>query len=468
MTVVLDVRYPLGYVHATPWGTHVNEGAVEWPLSPWRLLRSLVATWRMRYPDVAADIVLPTLSTLAAPPALLLAPRTEASVRTYLPSENHRRGIKGETDLLVDAFAAVAPGTGIAYRWDIDLDEAQQQALSELAAGLPYLGRAESLCDATAYFDDPAGEWQVPLPDSDGSGVRTLVPALPFDLDQLCLSIRAMREAGRLHPPGARWVRYEVPKPMRGGPPRRRPAKILPTQAARFVLRSRAPVSVSQTVVVAEVMRAAAMSRYGRLHEGQASEMLAGKNAAGMKLLGHRHAHWIPLDLDGDRLLDTLVVWAPGGLSQHDIASLREVRRLHFNRGDNVGSAASMAIGIEASGRLIDLGLSIMSARARSWRSVTPFLPQRHHHAGRESFDAFLVDCVRRELVARGVHERFSLELDRTTSWGSFRRYRRAERLIKARPGRGFTIHFDEPVSGPLCLGQLSHFGMGRFEPCLR
>ena len=29
--------------HATPWDAHVNEGRVEWPPSPWRLLRALVA-----------------------------------------------------------------------------------------------------------------------------------------------------------------------------------------------------------------------------------------------------------------------------------------------------------------------------------------------------------------------------------------------------------------------------------------
>ncbi len=40
----LIFRFPAGRYHATPWGHHVNEGLIEWPPSPWRLLRALLAT----------------------------------------------------------------------------------------------------------------------------------------------------------------------------------------------------------------------------------------------------------------------------------------------------------------------------------------------------------------------------------------------------------------------------------------
>jgi CRISPR-associated protein Csb2 len=466
MTVVVDVRYPFGYVHATPWGTHINEGGIEWPLSPWRLLRALVATWRTRSPDLADNLVVPVLSALASPPDLQVAPRTEASVRTYLPSESHRRGMNCDTDLVVDAFVAVAPGAGLTYRWDVDLNDAEQQALAGLVDALPYLGRAESVCTAAASFDNPAGDWHKPRTDSDGIGVRTLVPVIPLDLDDLCVSIRTMREGGRLHPPGARWVRYEVPDPIAGESAPSRRSTTASVQAARFALRGRAPVSVRHAVVVADVMRAAAMSKYGRLHSGGTSETFAGKDEAGTPLLGHRHAHWVPLDLDGDRLLDTMLVWAPGGLSRDQITALDKIRRLEFHDGDGIRPLSTLSVGYEGSGELAELGLSSVVGPATTWRSVTPFLPQRHHHSRRESHEEFLADCVARELTARDVFQRFGLESDRATSWGSFRRYRRDERLTKARPGCGFTIHFDEPVMGPLCLGQLSHFGMGRFEPC--
>src|SRR5437867_3663314 len=40
----LLLRFPGRRYHATPWGHHVNEGLIEWPPSPWRLLRALLAT----------------------------------------------------------------------------------------------------------------------------------------------------------------------------------------------------------------------------------------------------------------------------------------------------------------------------------------------------------------------------------------------------------------------------------------
>ena len=60
---MLAIRFlfPAGRYHATPWGRHVNEADVEWPPSPWRLLRALIATWHRkldpnRYPKAHFNI----------------------------------------------------------------------------------------------------------------------------------------------------------------------------------------------------------------------------------------------------------------------------------------------------------------------------------------------------------------------------------------------------------------------------
>ena len=54
MPTTLAFRFPLGRYHANPWDRAVNEGASEWPPSPWRILRALVATWHTRWPDLPA------------------------------------------------------------------------------------------------------------------------------------------------------------------------------------------------------------------------------------------------------------------------------------------------------------------------------------------------------------------------------------------------------------------------------
>ena len=44
--------FPLAAYTRRRWGRHVNEGAVEWPPSPWRLLRALIATWHLKNDSV--------------------------------------------------------------------------------------------------------------------------------------------------------------------------------------------------------------------------------------------------------------------------------------------------------------------------------------------------------------------------------------------------------------------------------
>ena len=64
--LAIKYRFTANRYHATQWGRHVNEGVPEWPPSPWRILRGIVATWRRTLPELPADRVLPILSALAS------------------------------------------------------------------------------------------------------------------------------------------------------------------------------------------------------------------------------------------------------------------------------------------------------------------------------------------------------------------------------------------------------------------
>jgi len=44
--LIIELAFLNGRFHATPWGRHVNEGAPEWPPSPYRLVRALYDTWK--------------------------------------------------------------------------------------------------------------------------------------------------------------------------------------------------------------------------------------------------------------------------------------------------------------------------------------------------------------------------------------------------------------------------------------
>src|SRR5437588_5734085 len=87
MPVTLKLTFPAGRYHATPWGRHVNEGVPEWPPSPWRLLRALVATWQRKCPDLSEAAVSQVLRQLLPPPLFYLPPARVAHTRHYMPWE---------------------------------------------------------------------------------------------------------------------------------------------------------------------------------------------------------------------------------------------------------------------------------------------------------------------------------------------------------------------------------------------
>lgn len=148
--VILLLRFPAGRYHATPWGHHVNEGLIEWPPSPWRLLRALLATgysalhWPASGPPpIARSLVLKLSDVL---PHYRLPPASGAHSRHYMPLAVLDKG-REKTTLVFDTWANVGDGT-LAVCWDATLDAEECQVLSQLVKHLGYLGRSESWVEA--------------------------------------------------------------------------------------------------------------------------------------------------------------------------------------------------------------------------------------------------------------------------------------------------------------------------------
>src|SRR5438552_10974398 len=85
--LAIAINFPAGRYHATPWGKHVNEGVPEWPPSPWRLLRALVATWKRKCDHLTEQQVRRVLAPLLEPPCFHLPPGRAAHTRHYMPWE---------------------------------------------------------------------------------------------------------------------------------------------------------------------------------------------------------------------------------------------------------------------------------------------------------------------------------------------------------------------------------------------
>ncbi len=498
----LSVRFTGGHYHATPWNKAQNEGAVEWPPSPWRLLRALVATgfaklpeWREGIAPTVAQTLIEKLASVL--PAYKLPPATGAHTRHYMPTN-------AKPTLVLDARAVVHPEhEPLLVHWPVDLALEEGQLFEALALRMGYLGRAESWteCESVPSPSAPpsiSAGWTVPhendapvppLCDQIGliapvtaeaySGwLRTLPRSVPRGsappstlFDALRVETSWLQKRGWSAPPGSRLVVYD--RPAASG------ISIAPAQARKvprsptvpFVLlalsssaRSRSPMPVRErTLPQAELLHRSIASKVGRLSDpGNAPAELLGRDLAGRPGTGHRHAHILPLTLlASDNHLDHILVWAPGGLSPGSQEVLQSLRRTYMK-----GGVGEVEVRFTGSGSLEQFrqvpALRHILGEAGTWQSCTPFVPPRHvKKGGRNTLEGQIIA----ELTGRGFPKPDSIELLREESV-AFRRFVRTRRNAAPPPqdlSFALRLNFPVPVAGPIALGYASHFGLGLF-----
>ncbi len=490
--VIIELRFPGGRFHATPWGRHVNEGVPEWPPSPFRLLRALYDTWRRKASEIPAEQIEALLGQLASTAPDIALPRASAShTRSFL-----RQGSESETDksLVFDPFVVVMPSDGIHMGWpSLVLSEAQEELLETLVTRLTYFGRTESLVDARLGDDSTTISWncrpvdrgepvasgvverqeivQVACVAAQGTHMR--VEAKPAKgtkkplewFEALTWGSAEMLDQRLSDPPALRWVSYrrsrdalELPPVPRARGEGRRVDSVL------LALHGKVLPLVTDTVIVAERFRACAMGASRRIGGGdpaRVSSLLSGKDATGAPLREHRHAYYLPLDRDGDGRIDHVLVRCIGRLDVEDQLAIGGVRALWQSKGKPDVRVVSVASGMATD--LLETG--------RTWTSATPFISPRHHKRKRGEFGAWLKDELLRALAQHGlpapvhVEPVASLQFSRTKRgrrWGEFVRSRKED---DPRPGFGFRITFAEEVPGPFAIGYGSHFGLGQFVP---
>jgi CRISPR-associated protein Csb2 len=469
MATTVAFRFPLGRYHATPWNRSVNEGAAEWPPSPWRVLRALVATWYTRWPDLPAPELDALLEALGDPPSYRTPVAAAGHTRHYLPDLDHKRGETGGTDLTLDPFLSVRRQDELLVRWDADLPAELRQVLAKLAELMPYLGRADSVCEARLMDGDPEPDetWWIP----GGSGarqVRLLTPARPVSRPALEVTTVQVRKSRRTVPAGTVWVSYATSQPVgqpTSAPARQRARKV---QAARFFVTSRAPLKATRGILLADAVHRIAASKLAVAEVcDERRQMILGSGGAASN---HQHAHWIPIADGSERgaSVVALVLWVPGGLAPEEVASTVTIRKVPGKLGEyEVPGFPDVELMFQAAGTIEQVAPELCG-RARQWRSRTPYLPVRHRK--REMLADFLAGDVAAELGYRGLPPAVARQLDPASGmpdrWGrEFRRYRLTEHMDKSRPGLGLRLEFAEEIQGPLLLGQLSHFGYGIFEP---
>jgi CRISPR-associated protein Csb2 len=125
MSVTISIRFLTGRVHLHPWQTHHSEGRVEWPPSPWRLLRAFVAVagrglTSLPYPDdvpLLKHEAVVNVEGMAKPKERGVPPETKKKLSFSKPKQTLT--LKAPlTDAEVDAWKAANPGEEFAAALD--------------------------------------------------------------------------------------------------------------------------------------------------------------------------------------------------------------------------------------------------------------------------------------------------------------------------------------------------------------
>jgi CRISPR-associated protein Csb2 len=467
--VSLRIRFDLGRYHANPWGSNVNDGASEWPPSPWRMLRGLYSVGRTHaglVPKQAdLDRALVTLA-FSPPPVFELPPATPAHTRHYMPIP----GSKAERSAKVlDGFLAVDPEAELVAWWDAKMDADAGDALAAAARALGYLGRSESVCTARVVTGGgPDTVSAAPLDDLGPSAEEVdTIDLLSTDtedpLTALATTVTELRKHRYLMPPGTRRITYGVKRPEVAV---RRAAQNYAPRPNLALLRVRGSsrLALTEAVAMGQLLRNGLQSMFGKRNGKVSSPTFSGKGGDLPRADQHRHAHYLSLPDRHGRRIDRLVVWAPEGFGPEEVAALAELRAL-FSRKRDSETRLEMQVALGALGTAGDLMLPEVIGPSRKWQSHTPFGLIHQPKVKRGRIVHTPEERVRRELQYRGLPEPRSVEIDPNRTWHRFRSSKTGTSLQARARLVGVKIQFDDEVRGPLAIGALSHYGLGLMRP---
>ncbi|MCC6558221.1 MAG: type I-U CRISPR-associated protein Cas5/Cas6 [Polyangiaceae bacterium] len=464
----LAIRFPAGAYHATPWGRHVNEGDIEWPPSPLRLCRALLAAGfsKLGWTAVPAEARALIERLAAAPPVYHLPPAAAGHTRHYMPIA------KGATAQVLDAFAYVGRSEGavLGVTWDVDLGAAERAMAALLVERLGYLGRAESWvaaelvealpeglseCRCSEAAPGPRHERIALLAPLDAEAYarfrrdrveaaiagRAASPARPgakppskaaerkaaekiealYPADLIACLLKdtaALQRDGWSQPPGTRWLSYwrevDVLSPTPRGvakAPRaaRRADTALLALASETTSREVLP-RFEDALLRMEALHDALVKRSAGEDGSGPSPCLSGKDAEGRPRRGHGHAWLLPLRLDGSAgsgaggRMDHVLVYAPMGFDARAREALASVRKAYAK------DRPLMYVTLVGLGERADLAPVVPSLGAHEvWRSALPFVPPRHlKRRGSGSLEG----QVQAELASRGLPAAVSVEVE--------------------------------------------------------
>lgn len=501
MQIVLRQVFPLGRFHATPWKINpFDDPHGEWPPSPWRLVRAVVARWYQWAREAAPapaptelDVVVRALCTSTYRFHLPAHAQKGSPVRQYFPvefgwnpKEKKKSAVRSYgTSLAQDNYWCMACGEDGAVWWFLEgatwTDELVR-VLDRCLERVTYFGRAESFTRIRRAAE-PTPQPNCMLSDYRARGsVPVLVPsphATRADIERVTDDKAAV---DRSVPPGA-YVHYTVRPPR---PPAREEGKAPPRRTEcrllQFAVGWNVAAELRAVVRLTARFRGAVLKELLQIKTGGAAPTwsgvgaavreaiadMVGKDAQGKPLLGHRHTEFLAWCED-DVPVRVLVCRDGRPFDEDEQTAILRAASRELSWASAGVDADAWKVRLVPLDRAVPPPPGFDGVAARRWESVTPYVPPRHHlRKGKERARESLTAQIRRELALRGFAAADQVEAEAIgdAAWVSVHVPRVQKRAsLGDRRGYWMRLIFREPIRGPLRLGHSSSFGLGLFRP---
>jgi CRISPR-associated protein Csb2 len=195
---------------------------------------------------------------------------------------------------------------------------------------------------------------------------------------------------------------------------------------------------------------------------------MTGKNVDDSPLAGHRHASfWLLPDLSGNPTRLICYRETPFNALEQDALLTASEFPIAWEYGNSAWSLRLVPLPAET-----PLPVNLFT-QATDWQTVTPYVPPRHVFGrnGKPKVRQSVEEQITADLAIAGRPDASVVLLTGKALWTKIhqpvRQRNRSNQTNDSKLGYHVSLHFKESISGPLALGQSSHFGLGLFTPVI-
>ncbi len=501
MQLVLAQTFPLGRFHATPWKVFpYDDPHGEWPPSPWRLVRAVLARSFQLDREFAGS---PTSHAALREAMVRAFASSEVSfqlpastwrgpgLRQYQPAEFKRVPASAKepgmmaynTTKVLDNFW-ITSGTAAPIVWLFNSADWTLPLVAHLDACLArmtYFGRAESITEIRRLAQVPPES--SPVVKLEPRRSDNVVPVLALRTDATLTQLEATTDAPAVRdteiPPGSRWMFAKRPARPPIRPVRRQKPMLPPVSLIQFAIGSKVAPRYKDTVLITERFRNRVLGCFTsiltgtpRLNWADAPDdlrdqalLLSGRNRDGSPATGHRHASFL---LCGDNQAPSrLCVWRTEPFNDTEQRAILDAASspLPLNYKDD-----PWTLNLVPLDKLVPPppGLDDQMPH-REWHTLTPYVPSRHVYgrSGKEKSGDTVLEQLTEELAGRGYDVSGTTASAEKLGWVKVHKASSlgSSRTNISKLGYSVKIALGSAVKGPIFLGASSHFGLGLFVP---